>query len=305
MSRRRMSHTSVRGLEAQEPEVESLVHHLRPPDEPCARPRQNRKLLEEPSLDLLRSEILSALCRPPYCLVLHGLVPPMTPRDAIQAVSQCLGVIELPYPNPEFSLIRELRPAGSPARPGWGVLTEHLHTDSTNWPEPHDVTLLLCAHADTDGHGRSLLLPFEHVVEAVREAAGPAGLDRLRNVQLPWAIDADLGGGVIYASALRDDAIRWQLYRVAEALARLGRPCEGPLWETIARADEVMNSEGLAYSLRLDSGDLLIVNNKLALHARTSVPTPNSARLMLHSKVSLVPALDHTRLLQEAYGATR
>ncbi|MEW2353736.1 TauD/TfdA family dioxygenase [Spirillospora sp. NPDC029432] len=239
-------------------------------------------------LDGLAAEIRARLRRPPYFTVLRGL--DFDPEDVLfSALSARVGRLLQPYPDPGFLTVRPLRPRDSSRAEGWGVLTEHLHTDSTNWPACHDATLMLCTRPDQRGEGLSLVLPLDDAVREIRTRLGAAAIDRLREEPLPWAIDPGLGGGVVRAPALSGDGMRWQLFRVAQAVERDGARCAAPdTMDFLRRVDAALAGSGSVRRFPLAAGDLLIIANRFVLHAREPITdAAGSVRELRHAKVDI------------------
>jgi Taurine catabolism dioxygenase TauD, TfdA family len=235
-------------------------------------------------LDGLTAAIHERLFRPPFFAVVRGLT--FEPGDLLLAVlASRVGRLIEPYSDPRFAVIRRLTPAGASRAEGFGVLTEWLHTDSTNWPAPHDITLMLCERPDQNGEGASLVLPIDDAITEIEESLGPAAIDRLRTQRLPWAVDEGLGGGIVWEPVLSDSGIRWQLFRNVDAARRNGAACDPETLEFLREVDRAMRESDRLREFRLARNELLIINNRRTLHARRPVTRPErSERVLVHCK---------------------
>jgi hypothetical protein len=234
----------------------------------------------------LRAEIRARLCRPPYFTVVRGLT--FGDSDALfRVLAVHLGLPVQPYPNPEHRVVRELRPGDASHSPRWGVLTEWLHTDSTNWQRPNDVTMMLCRRPDHHGAGNSLILPADDAAVTVEEALGAHALRRLYAEPLNWPVADELGGGAARQPVFGEHGIRWQLYRIDDAPATLR--CPETTMDFLREVDRVLLDSPRLREFPLSANDLLIINNRMTLHARRPIPdAAGSRRVLVHCKVNHV-----------------
>lgn len=240
----------------------------------------------DPEFAELAEQLRDRLHRPPFYVVLRGLR--FHPDNVLLAVlASRVGRPVQPYPDPSYAVIRKLRPCNSSRTPEWGVLTEWLHTDSTNWWIPHDYTMMLCQQHDQRGAGSSLVLPLDDALAAIADALGQGAIDRLRSEPLPWAIAEEFGGGVSWTPALLDRGIRWQLFRVDEAVRRDAAKCTRSLLDFLSEVDHALHGSARLREFNLLQNDLLIVNNRYTLHGRRPIPNPaESERVLVHCKVN-------------------
>lgn len=234
----------------------------------------------------LAAELADRLVRPPYFVVLRGLT--FDPNDVLfSLLTASLGTPVRP-PDPTYRVVRELRPRESSRSQRWGVLTEWLHTDSTNWPVPHEVTLMQCRAADQAGEGNSLVLPLDAALRVAVGHFGAGVIDRLRGVALPWALDSAFGAGTTWAPALDGSGVRWQLYRLDEAVTRDGASVPVDELEFLGLLDQLWRDSDAVREFALAENDTLIINNRCTIHARRPVrDEAGSRRAMVHSKVDL------------------
>ena len=238
----------------------------------------------------LAAGIRARLCRPPYFTVVRGLT--FGPSDVLlRVLAVHLGSPVQPYTYPGGRVVRELRPGDAARSDRWGVFTEWLHTDSANWHQPHDVTMMLCRRPDQNGAGNSLVLPADDAVAAVEEALGAAALRRLYDQPLDWPVDEHLGGGAVRQPVFGRDGVRWQVHRLD------GTPPAPRLPEStmdfLCSVDRVFLDSPRLWEFPLAADDLLIINNHLTLHARRPIPAAeDSRRSLLHCKVNdIAPGL--------------
>ncbi|MQB01871.1 MAG: hypothetical protein GEU78_16590 [Actinobacteria bacterium] len=169
-----------------------------------------------PGWSVLVADVQRRLADAPHAVVVRGLSLEQ-PAHTLVALSCCFGEVVEPYRQTWSHLVRRIVPQTDRSGAA-GVLNERLHTDGTDWPEPNDLTCLLCVSADSNGGGRSHLLPIEAIADLV--ATRPAVVQAAVAAELPWAVAEELGGGVVHAPVLSDDAVRWLRFTIEEALPR-------------------------------------------------------------------------------------
>ncbi|MEU6034136.1 TauD/TfdA family dioxygenase [Actinomadura sp. NPDC047616] len=219
-------------------------------------------------------------------LILRGLSPEYA-SELLVCVSATFGELVEPYRQPWTRVVRHILPRTDRAVDGH-VLNEFLHTDGTDWSRPNDYTCLFCVRPDQNGEGRSRLLPLTALLDS------PPG--RLRRIteqivglQLPWRVADELGGGLHWAPAITDGGqeIRWLRHAVSQAVAE-GTTDLGPATEKLLAEfeTELEGCPGVVDTM-LEPGDLLIIDNKHCLHARTPISDlATSDRELLRTKVA-------------------
>jgi alpha-ketoglutarate-dependent taurine dioxygenase len=233
------------------------------------------------------AEVLGGLRRYPHWVVVRD---PGAVRGAagLDRLARLLGEPVQPYPDPAYRPVREMRPADDVPVAGPQIPTESLHTDSTNWPTPNDVTLLSCVRPDDAGGGASLVLEVDDGLRSLRGELGPGAVTRLRREGLPWPVDERLGGGLTWRPAAADDRFRWQASRISEAVAVRGARVAADTVDFMTAVDRVFRASPAVRRFRLSEGDLLVTDNRRTLHAREPVPDPGrSGRRMLHCRLNL------------------
>jgi alpha-ketoglutarate-dependent taurine dioxygenase len=160
-----------------------------------------------------------------------------------------------------------------------------VHTDSTFLPEPHVAIALGCVEASGTG-GRSCVVRArdacaavpDDVVDALSEAVFPFivrdGVHPARVDVLP----------VVTWDAAGDPLLRFRF----DAIAMAGRAGEIRLSDRHAAALDVFRAavedEALQATFALRPGDVLVVDNRRALHGRSAVG-PDAGRLMRRVKL--------------------
>jgi hypothetical protein len=235
------------------------------------------------AFDDLVHEVAQRLAEPPWFLLVRGL-PASRATPLLVAVSATLGRLVEPSRRPWSRVVREIVPARDRAVEG-RTLNEFLHTDGTDWPEPNDYTCLFCVRPDQSRDGRSRLLDAATLLEEASAGPGQRVVDRLAARALPWRIAEELGGGVHWEAAI-DPAtphLRWLPHTVTSS------PDDGRA-DMAAFEHLVEHCRGVVH-IDLEAGDLLLLDNRRCLHARTPVRNPAaSTRQLRRTKVMRRPA---------------
>lgn len=230
-------------------------------------------------------DVRQGLAAPPHACLVRGV--PIHGADRVIVASTCgIGQLVDPYRRPWSRLVREITPPTDRGGDS-GKLNERLHTDGTDWPRPNDVTCLLCVRADPDGGGRSRLLPIEGIRDLVD--GQPPDVRRAVSTPVPWAVADELGGGVVTEPVLSADGVRWLRFTIGEAIRTHGDSSASPPSRTLDALtgfEAALESSPAVLEFGLLPGDLLLVDNRRCLHARTIVANPQvSDRLVLRTKL--------------------
>lgn len=213
---------------------------------------------------------------PPWSVVVRGLPADESGRVAI-ALSAALGEALEPLGEPWARVVRRVQ-----ATPVGGLgLDQEPHTDSTDWPEPNAWTVLQCIRPDHSCGGISRVIEGARVSAQILDQRGPQALQLVRGTPMPWAI-ADALGGLTHREPVLGTRIRWMPHTVHRACKRNGTnldPSEAMVLEIVT--DAVQAAEAREVSLSI--GDVLIVDNRRALHGRS--PVTGSGRLLVRTKV--------------------
>jgi hypothetical protein len=238
------------------------------------------------AFDDLVQEAAKQIAEPPWFLIIRGL-PVSQATPLLVAVSTTLGLPVEPYRQPWSRVVRHIVPSRDRTVDG-RVLNEFLHTDGTDWIRPNDYTCLFCVRPDQSRDGESLLLDVVTLLDEMTAAPAAGVVHRLASRAVPWRIADELGGGIHWERPidLAVPHIRWLRYTVTlseeEGLASLPADIADDL---LAFEHAVGNCRGVA-RMRLQAGDLLLLDNGRSLHARTAIRDPaGSTRELLRTKV--------------------
>ena len=238
------------------------------------------------AFDDLVQEAAKQIAEPPWFLIIRGL-PVSRATPLLVAVSATLGLLVEPYRQPWSRVVRHIVPSRDRTVEG-RVLNEFLHTDGTDWIRPNDYTCLFCVRPDQSGDGESLLLDIATLLDEMAAAPAAGVVHRIASQAVPWRIAEELGGGIHweYPIDLSGPHIRWLRHAVMlseeEGLASLPADIADDL---LAFEQAVGNCRGVA-RMRLQAGDLLLLDNGRSLHARTEIRDPaGSTRELLRTKV--------------------
>lgn len=238
------------------------------------------------AFDDLAREVGKRIAEPPWFLIIRGL-PASRATPLVVAVSATLGRLVEPYRQPWSRVVRHIVPSRDRTVDG-RVLNEFLHTDGTDWIRPNDYTCLFCVRPDQSRDGESLLLDIATLLDEMTAEPAAGVVHRLASQAVPWRIAEELGGGIHWECPidLAVPHIRWLRYTVTlseeDGLASLSADIADDL---LAFEQAVGNCRGVA-RMRLQAGDLLLLDNGRSLHARTAIRDPaGSTRELLRTKV--------------------
>jgi alpha-ketoglutarate-dependent taurine dioxygenase len=234
------------------------------------------------AVDKLESALKLAVERDPHAAVVRGLAPDESCCLLVGlswSLGVCLGTTGEPHHHP----VRGVEAASESRASSALRLQEVLHTDGTNWPTPNDFTLLHCIRADGGGGGRSRILSAKALVSAVEAQLGPAALRAAREMRVPWAVAAELGGGVCWRAPL-GGGVRWLRYTI-DVGAELVRQRQAREVLRLVDALDGVIAETTPAEFALEPGDTLVIDNRRCLHGRSSIESRKSERLLLRTKV--------------------
>jgi len=236
--------------------------------------------------DSIVAEIREKLDQIPYCVCLKGLKFDKNYSLYI-ALSTALGNAIEPYNQPWSKLIHHLQPAIEWKGTILDTLNENLHTDGTNWLHPNDFTCLLCIRPDQYGGARSRILDRDSILNELRDKFGKKVVNILHNDPVPWRIADEITGGVVWLPVLTSSTVRWMRYTIDKAIEE-GKldPLPRRIREAVDAMDNVTAKSGNIIDFMLNAGELLIIDNKRSLHARSAYLDPRSSeRLVLRLKI--------------------
>jgi alpha-ketoglutarate-dependent taurine dioxygenase len=161
-----------------------------------------------------------------------------------------------------------------------------LHTDSTFADRPHDVIGMACVTPAADGSGRSLLLPVDRVVRALRAAGRHAEVAELGRPLFPFPAAGPPGARPPRLRPVLTDSAGRARIRYRRDLLERGRTeaaahgldiaAAGPVLVALAHA---LADPDLPTGLLLAPGEYLLLDNARVLHGRTAVTAGSGRRL--------------------------
>jgi alpha-ketoglutarate-dependent taurine dioxygenase len=160
-----------------------------------------------------------------------------------------------------------------------------LHTDSTFLRAPHDVLGLVCVDNPPGAGGESLVLRAAVAVDMLRAAGGDGAVDALMDPVFPFYLrDPLTGHGVQLVPVLEldDDDVHVRFRGdIVDALAtRHGLDDRhAQALEVLQRVLAESTESGVADRVGLTPGDMLLVDNRRALHGRTAISDARARRL--------------------------
>lgn len=238
----------------------------------------------EPRLfDELSEAMAERLGSPPHFGIIRGL-PRSRATDLLVAFSAGLGLLVEPLNQSWSRVVRRLVPSRDVAFDG-RLVNEYLHTDGSDWTQPNDYTCLFCVTPDQNGGGASRLLG----VEALCDGAEDRGeLDEVCQREVPWRLADELGGGVHWAPIITQEPleIRWHRQTLRRSFEDGRVPRDSGTEALLDRFERSVERNRNVLELSLRSGDLLFLDNRRCLHARTPIADRHtSARDFLRTKI--------------------
>ena len=240
------------------------------------------------AFDELVAALRRRLARAPYAALVTG-VPCDDEGLCFLALSRALGRLRArPYDPPRAQLLHRVQPATDIAtvRAGARHETERLHTDCADWPAPARWLAMVCHRPDPGGGGRSRLLDVDALERLLEKELDADDLAVLFEVSLPWKLADYVGGGVLRAPVLarvsNQVTVRWRRYAIDAGLAASGTTLPPAVERALDALDRALASSAAGAEFALRRGDLLVMDNHRALHARTALSEhPHSARRLM------------------------
>ena len=249
-----------------------------------------------PEFDNLIDQIKVKLKNPPYSVLVKGLLFDQHYRVLV-ALNSAFGLlVARPFnkETPRAQLIHHIQPQSdiknnqisdkekvdcltAPRK-----LTEKLHIDGADRPEPIRFVSMQCVRQDTDGEGRSRIMDSHGFKTMLQEdGVSQEFFDLLKSQKVPRKIADYFGGGIRWQTILEEDRICWRRYTFDLALAEKGVKISNEMINLIERIDQLINkNENHVIEFSMNTGDFLIVDNHRCLHARTAITNANTPRLM-------------------------
>ncbi len=229
------------------------------------------------------------LARRPRCALVSGLRFDAGNRLFVALNRELGDLVARPYQKPRAQLVHYIQPSTDiAANAGQGFETERLHTDAADWHEPVRWLSMVCVRPDRNGGGTSRFLEMEALVEEAAERMDASLLASLETCPVPWQVAPYLGGGVVWDPVLGNGLLRWRRYTVDAAVREHGLALDASLVEALDAFGDVVESAASEAHFFMEANDLLLMDNRRALHARTPlvVGPEASDRLMIRSWVS-------------------
>ena len=145
-----------------------------------------------------------------------------------------------------------------------------LHTDSANLLYPHDGMLMYCDTDDPLG-GDSILI----AVNSLLEELTTQDIEMLKQSLFPFRC----GLMPLLTEEEGRWAIRYDRFKIEENRQSLSKEQYESVNSLLERLDAALNKISINHLLKLQSGDLIIIDNRRVLHGRTALPS-NSSRLL-------------------------
>jgi alpha-ketoglutarate-dependent taurine dioxygenase len=246
-----------------------------------------RNSIREPcpdGFDWLISRIRDRIAQWPYCVLLQGLRFDEGNRLFV-AINRAFGeLVAPPYQKPRAQLVHYIRPATDIRSSRGGHESERLHTDTADWETPVGLISMACVRADHGGGGRSRVLDVGTVREEVRTRLGSQMLELLDTEPVPWQLANYLGGGVKWRTVLTESSICWRRYTIDLALDSGSAKLSDAMSASLDTFEDLIDSTPRTIDFLMREGELLFVDNKRIIHARTPIADGDASdRLMIRS----------------------
>jgi Taurine catabolism dioxygenase TauD, TfdA family len=234
----------------------------------------------------LADRVSHRLAEPPWFLIVRGL-PAARATPILVAMSAHLGEMVEPYRQPWSRVVRHIVPSRDRVVDG-RVLNEFLHTDGTDWPRPNDYTCLFCVRPDQRQDGESRLLDMSTLLDNLTSPSAMRLVERLATEPVPWRVADELGGGAHWEPVLdlASPGIRWLRYTIVLCGEEEIAPLSKDLLDDLLAFEQLVENCGGTAHTRLQAGDLMLIDNSRALHARTPIrDSAQSTRELRRTKV--------------------
>lgn len=215
------------------------------------------------------------LSHTPYSVIIRN-IPESFSLTCLAGISASLGRVTEPLGINKGQILKEIRPSLDKTSHG-KALNESLHTDSTDWPIPNDITALLCVRPDSAGGGQTKLTTIDDILWAAQHLLPKKDQKWLTDHPLTWNMSSCFDEKTIQAPIIEHGMIRWMEYTTA--------PRNKAEKSFIQRILSMIEAETKSLRLELQASDLLLINNRKCLHARTSVDDENSDRVLVRAKI--------------------
>jgi hypothetical protein len=158
------------------------------------------------------------------------------------------------------------------------------HTDNSNSDHPNDYTALACVSPDQNGGGASLILDVDTIVEGLETQA-----KLLEAIQenYPWFIATETDTITHYHPILdANKYIRWARENIFAAARLGGGKLASEQRQSVLAFEKFIAENANYYQFMLEPHDILIINNRKTVHARTHIENEmQSQRKILRTKM--------------------
>lgn len=167
------------------------------------------------------------------------------------------------------------------------------HTDSVYWPEPNDIVGLHCDTEDQNKGGKSRIVSFDAVIDELKES--PKLITQLNEKKYPFSLDPRFGdSGYHLQHILTQKNIggkssyegRFLLYDTMTTNEKFKIGILKSELENLATFEKIATKLGKTEEFLVKKGELLLFDNKKALHSR-SPTSQNSIRFLKHIKFNI------------------
>lgn len=172
-------------------------------------------------------------------------------------------------------LVYDLIPIQRPA--GTLDFEQFFHTGSQSHDRPHEIQVLQCVRAGSQGGGISQLVTTDAVVAWLREHGQQQVVETLMRAY-PHKRPAFMGELVLLAPILEPDPIqparslvRFQREVVFDGAAERPDTMDDGMRAAIDQFEAALNAPGLGLEYQLAANEYLTIDNRRVLHARTPV----------------------------------
>ena len=200
----------------------------------------------------------------------------------------------------DFDVISKINPNNV----AYTALTLQSHTDLPNWELPPGTQFLHCLEFEADG-GESTLVDGFKAARSLQKLS-PSAYDFLKTQEIPFRFhdpDWDIRWSAPTINCDTDDNLREIRYHAA-LTAPLDIPADRvmPFYKAYRELTEVIRAPENILKIKLAKGDLLVFNNRRALHGRMSFDPNSGPRHLQGCYVDNDAILSKRRILQQKLG---
>jgi hypothetical protein len=159
------------------------------------------------------------------------------------------------------------------------------HTDNSNSDRPNDFTALACVLPDQNGGGESLILDVDTIVEGLESQAS---LFAAIQEDFPWLIATEDDTVTHYHPILDENKyLRWSRENIFAAARLGGGKLSSEQRQAVLAFENFIAENTNYYQFMLEPHDIVIINNRKSVHARTHIENEmQSQRKLLRTKMN-------------------